>query len=271
MRSSRRNKKNAGNNGRKKAILSLALGAFMMLGTGFTDGNINDVEMTVDGKTFAIRTNVTTPQEIFAKAGVTLNANDEYVYQKDGNKTKLIVYRAVPLNIEYNGETKTIMTGCQTVGEALNEAGYYTDDFEASVGFNEPVAKDMTVKLNDSAQLIARKQEAEARARETRIETSRGSVRYDDSIYMEATAYLPGDGGGSGITASGIPATYGVAAVDPAVIPLGTRLYIPGYGEAVAADTGGAIVGNKIDLCMEDYGEAMQFGRRGVTVYVLAN
>lgn len=86
---------------------------------------------------------------------------------------------------------------------------------------------------------------------------------------MEATAYLPTDGDGYGITATGIPATYGVAAVDPAVIPLGSRLYIPGYGEAIAADTGGAIYGNRIDLCMESYSECMNFGRRYVTVYVL--
>ena len=70
-------------------------------------------------------------------------------------------------------------------------------------------------------------------------------------------------------TASGMPAQYGIAAVDTDVIPLGTRLYIPGYGEAIAADTGGAIYGNRIDLCMNSYGEAMNFGRRYVTVYVL--
>ena len=92
---------------------------------------------------------------------------------------------------------------------------------------------------------------------------------YAAVMTMEATAYLPSDGGGAGITATGIPATYGVAAVDPAVIPLGSRLYIPGYGEAIAADTGGAIYGYKIDLCMESYSEAMNFGRRDVTVYVL--
>ena len=96
----------------------------------------------------------------------------------------------------------------------------------------------------------------------------------DDSQYasvmaMEATAYLPTDGSGAGVTAMGIPATYGVAAVDPSVIPLGTRLYVPGYGEAIAADTGGAIYGYKIDLCMESYEEAMNFGRRTITVYVL--
>ena len=86
---------------------------------------------------------------------------------------------------------------------------------------------------------------------------------------MEASAYLPGDGDGRGITATGIPATRGVVAVDPNVIPLGTRLFIPGYGEAIAADTGGAIVGNKIDLLMESYSEAISFGRQDITVYVL--
>ena len=77
------------------------------------------------------------------------------------------------------------------------------------------------------------------------------------------------DGDGAGITATGLPAVRGIAAVDPDVIPLGTRLFIPGYGEAIAADTGGAIVGNKIDLVMDSYGEAIDFGRQDVTVYVL--
>jgi 3D (Asp-Asp-Asp) domain-containing protein len=58
-------------------------------------------------------------------------------------------------------------------------------------------------------------------------------------------------------------------AVDPNVIALGTRLFIPGYGLALAADTGGAIVGNRIDLCMEDYDDAWYFGRRMVKVYIL--
>lgn len=96
---------------------------------------------------------------------------------------------------------------------------------------------------------------------------SHGQVK--QVLTMEATAYLPTDGGGDGITASGMQAKHGVVAVDPNVIPLGTKLYIPGYGEALAADTGGDIVGSRIDVVMEDYGEAMQFGRRTVEVYVL--
>ena len=89
-------------------------------------------------------------------------------------------------------------------------------------------------------------------------------------ITMEATAYLPTDGGGDGITATGVQAHHGIVAVDPNVIPLGTRLYIPGYGEAVAADTGGDIIGNRIDVVLEDYSSAIQFGRRTVEVYVLS-
>ena len=101
------------------------------------------------------------------------------------------------------------------------------------------------------------------------VETAQGYLPYSQVMSMEATAYLPTDGNGAGLTAMGIPATYGVVAVDPDVIPLGSRVYIPGYGEALAADTGGAIYGYRIDLCMEDYWQAMDFGRREITVFVL--
>ena len=110
---------------------------------------------------------------------------------------------------------------------------------------------------------------AEEPVRENVVETSYGAINYSNVMSMEATAYLPTDGSGAGITATGIRATYGVVAVDPRIIPLGTKVYIPGYGVALAADTGGAIKGYKIDLCMESYAECMQFGRRNVTVYVL--
>ncbi len=88
---------------------------------------------------------------------------------------------------------------------------------------------------------------------------------------MEATAYTPTDGSWHGITASGIAARPGVVAVDPNVIPLGTRVYIPEYGLALAADTGGDIIGDRIDLCVETHSEAWTFGRRMVKVYVIAD
>lgn len=63
-----------------------------------------------------------------------------------------------------------------------------------------------------------------------------------------ATWYTAASAGGSGITATGTAVYKGIIAVDPSVIPLGTRMYVPGYGYGVAADTGGAIIGNMIDL-----------------------
>jgi 3D (Asp-Asp-Asp) domain-containing protein len=68
------------------------------------------------------------------------------------------------------------------------------------------------------------------------------------SLNVYATWYTASSAGGSGITATGTTVEKGIVAVDPAVIPLGTRMYIPGYGYGIAADTGGSIIGNIIDL-----------------------
>jgi 3D (Asp-Asp-Asp) domain-containing protein len=69
-----------------------------------------------------------------------------------------------------------------------------------------------------------------------------------------------------GRTATGVYTAPGVVAVDPSVIPLGTRMTIPGYGEGVAADTGGAVHGNIIDLWFPTVEQALQWGRRTVTI-----
>lgn len=83
------------------------------------------------------------------------------------------------------------------------------------------------------------------------------SAAGNNSLNVVATGYTPGDPGCTGITYTGTKASRGTIAVDPKVIPFGTKLYIPGYGYGVAADTGGAIKGNKIDLCYETRAEAL--------------
>lgn len=85
---------------------------------------------------------------------------------------------------------------------------------------------------------------------------------------MESSAYAPGHGCGTR-TATGAKAGFGIVAVDPKVIPLGTKLYVPGYGYATAADTGGAIKGNRIDLCFDTVAEARAWGTRSVVVIIL--
>lgn len=86
--------------------------------------------------------------------------------------------------------------------------------------------------------------------------------------WMESTAYSAYDYGCGSYTATGDLVRYGIAAVDPDVIPLGTNLIIDGYGEAIAADTGGAIIGYRIDLAFDSYQEAINWGRRFVNVYI---
>ena len=93
--------------------------------------------------------------------------------------------------------------------------------------------------------------------------------RYRRALTMEATAYSSEDPGCGLYTARGSRVTKGLVAVDPNVIPLGTRLYISGYGPAIADDTGGAIKGQVIDLAFNSRNEALQFGCRQVTVYIL--
>jgi 3D (Asp-Asp-Asp) domain-containing protein/predicted nucleic acid-binding Zn-ribbon protein len=81
------------------------------------------------------------------------------------------------------------------------------------------------------------------------------------TLTVSSTGYsLPGR------TATGIPVGWGVIAVDPSVIPLGTRVTVPGYGEGVAADTGGAVRGATIDLWFPSLGRAQAWGRRTVTI-----
>jgi 3D (Asp-Asp-Asp) domain-containing protein len=83
------------------------------------------------------------------------------------------------------------------------------------------------------------------------------------TFVADAVAYhLPGK------TASGLPVGIGVIAVDPTVIPLGTRVFIPGYGPAVAADVGSAVKGNIIDLWMPSTAQALAWGRRTVTITI---
>lgn len=74
---------------------------------------------------------------------------------------------------------------------------------------------------------------------------------------------------GYGITATGVPVQRGIVAVDPRVIPLGTRIYVPGYGFAIAADTGGGIVGNMIDLGFAD-GQHVDWRTGWTDVYILS-
>ena len=99
---------------------------------------------------------------------------------------------------------------------------------------------------------------------------SRGLFAGYEYLDMVATAYAPHCCRGVGeITATGIRAGPGVVAVDPAVIPLGSHVYVEGYGHAVAGDIGGAIKGRRIDLGFATQSAALHYGVQRVRVYLL--
>lgn len=92
------------------------------------------------------------------------------------------------------------------------------------------------------------------------------------TITVSATAYTASCKGCSGITATGINLKKNpkakVISVDPKVIPLGSKVYVEGYGEAIAADKGSAVRGNKIDVFIPDKSKALKWGRKTVKVKV---
>jgi uncharacterized protein YabE (DUF348 family) len=105
-------------------------------------------------------------------------------------------------------------------------------------------------------------------------QVSRGApISSGKEIYVSSTAYTASCNGCSGVTATGINLKANpnskVIAVDPNVIPLGTKVYVDGYGYAVAGDTGSAIKGNKIDVFLPSKSEAYRWGRKKVKVKIL--
>ncbi|MEH7118908.1 ubiquitin-like domain-containing protein [Neobacillus vireti] len=105
------------------------------------------------------------------------------------------------------------------------------------------------------------------------LQVSRGETSTEKEFYVTATAYTAYCNGCSGRTATGLNLRANpnmkVIAVDPRIIPLGTKVYVEGYGYAVAADTGGAIKGYIVDLLMPSHADAYRWGRKKVKLTVL--
>lgn len=100
----------------------------------------------------------------------------------------------------------------------------------------------------------------------TSVTGETGEARYSETFIGNCTAYYFGN---SATGATGQKCHYGTCAVDPSVIPYGTKLYVEGYGTAVANDCGGAVKGHIIDLYMRSTKECFQWGRRNKKVYIL--
>ncbi len=241
------------------------------------------VEITAAGKTAEFRTITRPVKEVLAKAEIKFDEDDiikpglETIVEPD-MKIRVINVRsevitkqaAINPKTEYRndknlerGKRKTLRSGKAGLAEHQIQMIYQDDILTKQITLSKKVIEPV---INE---LVAVGTKPIVRT----LVTSRGSYRYVEARVMEATAYYPGPEScgkwADGYTYTGKKAGYGVVAVDPKVIRLGTQLYIEGYGKAEAADIGGAIKGNKIDLCYETYQEALRFGRKKIKVYIL--
>ena len=142
------------------------------------------------------------------------------------------------------------------------------------------VAKEIEQEQQDEAiQASVQQDQAQAQAQQQQAQQQQAQASassqeaQNKTITVSATAYTAYCTGCSGITANGTDLRSNpdlkVIAVDPTVIPLGTRVFVEGYGEAIAADTGGAIKGNKIDVFIPTQEAALNWGRQTVQVTIL--
>ena len=183
----------------------------------------------------------------------------ERVDKKQFSKTEEIPYESevIENNEMYQGETKVIQAGVK--GEQIHtmQNVYVNDKLVSVENLDTEVVKEPVKEIVHKG---------------TKEVEGLNGRKVKKVIVMQATAYDPSAGSK---TAMGTRARVGAVAVDPRVIPLGSKLYIesmdgfPTYGFATAEDTGGAIKGNRIDLFYSTNAQALRFGRRNVKVYVL--
>ncbi|PFM67073.1 enterotoxin, partial [Bacillus thuringiensis] len=185
------------------------------------------------------------------------------------------------LQFDYNGKVGYVHVPFLTGTAPVIEKKEVVVQEEAPVKNNTAVKNKEYVKSNDSIKnvesskpVVKEKPAAKPVAKSTKTSAPTGGRE----ITVEATAYTAdpsenGSYGGRVLTAMGHDLTANpnmkVIAVDPKVIPLGSKVWVEGYGEAIAGDTGGAIKGNRIDVLVGSDGSANSWGRKSVKVKVI--
>lgn len=240
---------------------------------------------SVDGSHLPVRTNPSaTVEEALSQAGILLGEQDKLSVSRDskiwdglrvkvtrvtiGEASKRI--RIEPM-VEYINDHKLEIGVTRVAGKG--EAGEVEERYQVIYEDGKEVKRILQEKKTVK-QMVKKKVLVGTKPRTLKVANGQ-IIRYTKLMVMDASAYTPGPEScgiyADGYTATGKKAGYGVVAVDPKVIRLGTKLYIEGYGFAEAADVGSAIKRNRIDLCYETVKEALLFGRRKMKVYILAS
>lgn len=199
---------------------------------------------------------------IYADDTIEISSEDE-VYMIESGDTLFEIAMAYNTSVKQLQAWNGLNTDLIYAGEALAVSGSIQVNDEAATQVSTP--NEVPVTKSESEPIEATTSQ--------RVETSAPPSDAERTMTVEATAYTAYCNGCSGTTANGTDLRANphlkVIAVDPRVIPLGTKVWVEGYGEAVAADTGGAIKGNKIDVFIPNKSGAYEWGRRTVTIKIL--
>jgi uncharacterized protein YabE (DUF348 family) len=255
-----------------------------------------EVKVAIDGQELKVLTTEDTVDKMLEAEGIEVRDSDELSHPRDlpiEDGLKLTVTRVdervlrETQHIDYATVVKKDNEALKTVTKLIQEG--------------QPGEKVITTKIRyEDGKEVGREIVYEVIAKEpvqkilsvgtlSPLKISRGgssidvsNIAYKSAFRAISTAYTadfastgkrPGDKGfgktATGTTARRNPNGYSSIAVDPRVIPYGTKMYIEGYGYGIAEDTGGAIKGNKIDVFFNTSAECFQWGRRTVNVYIL--
>lgn len=242
-----------------------------------------DIEIAIDGRNLKINSAEDSIGQMFAAEKITVDDLDKVSPSSNQALTKGLKVSVVRVKTELFKEKKSIAFATiqkvnnelekgltnvlqqgQTGEQEITTKVVYEDGKEierqvvSQVTNKEPVQKILAIGTLGSVPNVSR---------------GGSKVLYERSMQVKATAYTPNETGGW-TTASGSTARRNVngvstIAVDPRVIPLGTKVYVEGYGYAVAEDTGGAIKGNIIDVFFSSNNDMSNWGARNVSVYIL--
>lgn len=237
-------------------------------------GSLKKVNVIVDNKTMECWTFAKNVEGVIAKLnnGINLSPND--LIQPDLNtkitngssikiirvkKEKVNVQKEIPYETEYKND-KNVFQGQKRIinkgQKGIQSETYLVTYYDGEEHSRELMKKELTKEPITEVIAIGSKKV---------VQRAGKTLDYKEVLTLKSTAYTHT----GNRTATGTIPKRGTVAVDSKLIPLGTRLYVDGYGFAVAEDRGGSIKGHRIDLFMETEKEALKWGTRPVRVYIL--
>lgn len=259
-----------------------------MLGLWLELTPIRECKIFVDGKVIAAETRKFTVKELLAQEKISLGTLDQVEPKLDfrlGEQQEIKINRVKVRRIEKEKEVpyeivtkkdKNLLKGVKKV-VVTGKKGTKVETYEVlSVdGVDKKIdlirSKELIPPQNQLVAFGTKKEIIDVKPSRSGTRLSRSAPRLSRGgslgrvLYLESTAYTHT----GNRTATGVWPYKGIVAVDPRIIPLGTKLYVEGYGYAVAADTGGAIRGGIIDVFFNSRSECINWGRRKVKVQVI--